>query len=102
METGTAPQQPTSSKLPLALPLFLFGAVVGAVVGVLFAPDSGKETRRKMGHWLKEQGEKGKEKVGAVLEKGKVGLHAKKEQVEEAIEAGKKAFREVEKKVIGV
>ncbi len=74
-----------------AVPLFLSGLAVGAVLGVLFAPDSGKETRRKVGQWLKERREKGKEV-----------LLSKKEQVLEALEAGKKAYKDTEKKLVGV
>lgn len=67
--------------------LFLTGAALGAAAALLLAPDSGKETRRKMGQWLKEKREKGKE-----------GLLARKEAMADALEAGKKAYREVEKK----
>lgn len=74
-----------------ALPLFLSGAVIGAALGVLFAPDSGKETRRKLGQWLREKREKAK---GEVL--------AKREQVTAALEAGKRAYKESEKKLVGV
>lgn len=63
--------------------LFLSGAAIGAVAGILFAPDSGKETRRRMAQWLKER-----------REKGKVEYHA----VREALDAGRKAFREEHKK----
>lgn len=62
-----------------AVPLFLSGAVIGAVAAMLLAPDSGKETRRKMGVWLKEQKQKMKGEPAAI---------------KEALEAGKKAFKE--------
>ena len=39
----------------------LVGAVAGAVAGVLFAPKSGKETRKEIGDKTKEYVEKGKE-----------------------------------------
>lgn len=72
--------------------LFITGAVLGTVAGILLAPESGQETRRKVGGWLKEKTKKGKEE-----------LLTKKEQVESAIEAGKKAYRETEKKhLVGV
>jgi len=74
-----------------AVPLFLSGAVAGAILGVLLAPDSGKETRRKLGEWMKEKREKGK---GQFL--------ARKEQVEAALEAGRKAYKEADKKPVGV
>ena len=35
---------------------FLGGAVAGAAVGLLFAPDSGANTREKIAHMLKEKG----------------------------------------------
>ena len=37
----------------------LFGAAVGAILGVLFAPAKGQETREKVSDWLKTQKEKG-------------------------------------------
>ena len=54
---------------------FAAGALVGATVGVLFAPDKGSETRRKIGAKGKEMGDlmksrlqAGKEKLGNLRE----------------------------------
>jgi gas vesicle protein len=70
--------------------LFLTGAAVGAVAGVLLAPESGKETRRKLSDWIKEKRQAGRE-----------ALAQRKHQVTTAIEAGKKAYAE-KKELAGV
>lgn len=72
-----------------AVPLFFIGtagAVLGALGGVLFAPDAGRETRRKLGQWMKERGKKGKVEY---------------EAVREAIDAGRRAFKEKEQQLTG-
>lgn len=69
---------------------FLLGGVVGAVVGLLLAPCSGDETRHKIGDWFDEN----REKARNLIEKEREFLHAKKEQVGAAWEAGKKAYKE--------
>ncbi|MDI6641918.1 MAG: YtxH domain-containing protein [Elusimicrobiota bacterium] len=53
---------------------FLLGGIIGACLGILFAPNSGKETRRKLKVLLEDLGEKaedwieeGKEKVEDVV-----------------------------------
>ena len=72
--------------------LFLTGAAIGAAAGVLLAPEKGQDTRRKVGQWLKEKSKKGKEE-----------LISKKQLVAEVMEAGKKAYKEAEKKhLVGV
>ncbi|MFA6029182.1 MAG: YtxH domain-containing protein [Elusimicrobiota bacterium] len=69
---------------------FMLGGVVGAALGVLFAPASGAETRRRIGRMAEE----GREKVREVYEKERELLHSKKEQVGAAFEAAQKAYRE--------
>lgn len=59
---------------------FLIGATAGFVLGILFAPASGKETRKKIGDEI----DKGKEKAKEGLEKG---LRAVREKTEEGIDA---------------
>jgi len=52
----------------------LIGAAAGVVVGILFAPRSGKETREIIGEKAKEYSEKGKELIqkGTKAAKGKI------------------------------
>lgn len=69
---------------------FLFGALVGAGIGVLFAPKSGKETRAEL-----------KEKFDDLVKKVK---ELDKEEVKEAflkkIEEIKKGFQELDKEKV--
>ncbi|MCX5786735.1 MAG: YtxH domain-containing protein [Elusimicrobia bacterium] len=47
---------------------FLLGGLIGAALGILFAPASGKETREKVGDWMDETKEKAKEKLAKLEE----------------------------------
>ncbi|MDO8805391.1 MAG: YtxH domain-containing protein [Elusimicrobiota bacterium] len=42
---------------------FLAGGILGAAIGVLFAPKAGKDTREQLGDWMDETKEKAKEKL---------------------------------------
>lgn len=57
---------------------FLLGIVAGAIIGILFAPAEGKETRKKIAKYLEELEEKGEEfveegkrKIKEIVEEGK-------------------------------
>ena len=82
---------------------FLLGAVVGAAVGLLYAPKTGKETRAHLkqlsedfvdsagefGEEVKVKGKKvfaeGKAKISDIVEKGKNSLKSKKSSVVEPV-----------------
>lgn len=42
---------------------FVLGGLIGAVLGILFAPAKGRETREKLNEWIEDNTEKTKEKL---------------------------------------
>ncbi len=80
---------------------FFLGLGIGVAVGILFAPQSGEETRAllctKAGEgkeYLKKRGEVLRESAGELVEKGKTVVARQKEQLAAAVEAGKQAYRD--------
>ena len=91
---------------------FLAGAGIGAVLALLFAPKSGKETRELIAKtatdgkdYLSNKYADGKQFVGdtsrrvtddfsAFIDKSKDAVQRQKEQLSAAFEAGKAAYRE--------
>lgn len=80
---------------------FFLGLGLGAALGVLFAPQSGEETRRL----LKDKAEEGvdilkrrtadlQETAAEALERGKQTLQRRKETLSAAVQAGREAYRE--------
>ncbi len=80
---------------------FLAGLGIGAAVGILYAPKSGRETREQI--W--QAAEDGRETVTARakqykdqanqwVDKGKQYVDSQREQIKSAFEAGKSAYRE--------
>ncbi|MBI5208889.1 MAG: YtxH domain-containing protein [Elusimicrobia bacterium] len=73
--------------------MFLFGAVAGAVAGILLAPRPGSETREQLGDWLKERREQGSDLLNRIKDL-KDKIPAKKSQLAAALKAGKEAYFE--------
>jgi gas vesicle protein len=80
---------------------FLAGLGLGALVGVLYAPKSGRETRQSLMDAAEEgrdfvvtKGRQAREQVGQYGEKGKELLNTQKEQFKAAYDAGVQAYRE--------
>lgn len=80
---------------------FLLGGAVGGVLGVLYAPSSGEETRRRIKFYAEEAADKAVEKMQSAreetisaIEKVKSEFNEQKSKVVTAIDAGKRAFRD--------
>jgi gas vesicle protein len=80
---------------------FFLGLGIGVAVGILFAPQSGEETRSLLctkadegKEYLKTRGEALRESAGDLVEKGKTVVSRQKEQLAAAVEAGKQAYRD--------
>jgi gas vesicle protein len=86
---------------------FLVGLGVGAVLGILFAPKSGEETRE----YLMDKAEQGRdyakrrarelrERAEDMYERGKDVLSSQREQISSALEAGKEAYTREKSKAL--
>jgi gas vesicle protein len=83
------------------LSVFLLGLGVGVGIGMLFAPKSGQETREliknKAGEgtdFLKQRSAEVKQTATEWVEKGKDAIGRQKDNIEDAVEAGKQAYRD--------
>ncbi len=84
---------------------FVIGGGVGAIIALLFAPRSGKETRELIAQkasegkeYLSSTARTVQEKASEVLDQTKETLSQKKSQISAAIEAGKQAYRDEKSK----
>jgi len=83
---------------------FLAGLGFGALLGVLYAPRSGRETREALSNtadegreFLKHRSREAREAMGEWVDQGKEAVRQKKEQVSAAFDASRQAFREATK-----
>jgi gas vesicle protein len=80
---------------------FLAGLGVGAVVGVLYAPRSGDETREVLrskaqegSERMRHQARRAREQASDFMDRGRDALNQQKEQFRSAYEAGRQAYHE--------
>jgi gas vesicle protein len=80
---------------------FLAGLGIGAGIGILYAPKSGRETREAIWQAAEDGREtvttrarQAKEQASQYVDRGKQYMEAQKEQIKSAFEAGKQAYRE--------
>jgi len=80
---------------------FFLGLGIGVAVGIIFAPQSGEETRGLIrskaaegGDYVKRRSTDLKESAADLLDKSKTAVGRQKEQLSAAVDAGKQAYRE--------
>jgi gas vesicle protein len=79
---------------------FLTGLGVGALIGVLFAPQSGEQTRDLIAdkasesrEYLLRRSRELREQASGLVDRGKEVLTEQRDQLAAAVEAGKQAYR---------
>jgi len=80
---------------------FLTGLGIGAVVGILYAPQSGNETREILmakaeegRDFVRRRAKDARTQAEQWAEKGKQAYNEQKDQIRSAVEAGRQAYRE--------
>ena len=66
---------------------FMAGAATGFIVGILFAPASGKETRQKIKDQAAKTGEAAKESYEKIAKEAEKGIRIVKEKTGESVDA---------------
>ena len=79
---------------------FLTGLGIGALIGILFAPQSGERTREILAEkaeegrdYLLRKGREVRDQTSTFVERGKEVFAHQREQISAAIDAGKQAYR---------
>jgi gas vesicle protein len=92
---------------------FVLGALSGAVVAILFAPRSGRETREMIGEKLRETAERSRrlgeqaiektremaDDATGYLDRQRDALERRRDRLAAAVEAGRQAYREEKEKL---
>jgi len=80
---------------------FLAGLGIGAAVGILYAPQSGSETREVLRskaeegrELVRERARRAREQASQWADRGREALNQQKEQFRSAYEAGRQAYHE--------
>ena len=97
-----------AEKIALKASYFLVGLGIGSLIGILFAPKSGEETREYLSQKTREGSEFAqkkarelKERADDLLEHGKEVVMQKREQIATAVDAGREAYQRERSKAQG-
>jgi gas vesicle protein len=78
---------------------FILGGLIGAAIGILYAPRSGKDTRKKLQQFgedvsdkVENFGEEMRDKTQQIINESREKIMAQKERIEDAIECGRRAY----------
>jgi gas vesicle protein len=78
---------------------FLAGAAIGAIAGILFAPEKGSETRRKISKKTSELGDSLKHTFSDFVDSVKESYTTAKQETEALADKGKSEFKSLKNEV---
>jgi len=97
-----------ADKIASKVSYFLVGLGIGSLIGILFAPKSGGDTREYLSQKVKEGSEYAQKKARELRERaedlvgrGKEGVTQKKEQIAAAVDVGREAYQREKSKAKG-
>lgn len=83
------------------LSYFFLGLGIGIAAGIIFAPQSGSETRGKIrskalegGDYVRRRGEELRESATGLVDRGREVVSRQRETLNSAVDAGRQAYRE--------
>ena len=95
------------SDYSVGIAAFIAGALIGAGVALLLAPQSGTDTRNMLRDYagrakdeLKERAREAKATLDTAMERGKDAYESVREQSKEGYESAKQTFRDVGKEAL--
>jgi gas vesicle protein len=81
------------SQAGTVLVSFVLGAIAGAAVALLYAPESGEETRRK----LAEKAREGRDRAEQLARDGREFFNRHRDDLASAVERGREVFEQTRK-----
>jgi gas vesicle protein len=81
---------------------FLLGLGVGSLIGILFAPKPGEETREYVSQNVQKKVRDLQERAEDVVERGKEVVTEKKEEIAAAVDVGRETYQREKSKAKGV
>ncbi len=79
---------------------FLIGTATGFILGILFAPASGTETRKKIGETAVKTGEKAKEGYDKITKEAEKGMKIVKEKTSEGLDTLKEFVEKKQEEIL--
>jgi gas vesicle protein len=97
-----------AEKIDSKVSYFLVGLGVGSLIGILFAPKSGEETREYLSQKVNEGSEYAQKKVRELrvhaedlVERGKEVVSQEKEKIAAAVDVGRETYQQEKSKANG-
>jgi gas vesicle protein len=91
-----------AEKIDSKVTYFLLGVGVGSLIGILFAPKPGEDTREYLSQSVQKKVRGLQERAEDVIKRGKEVVSQEKEKIAAAVEEGRETYEREKSKAKGV